>query len=52
MLIDTHAHLDMPQFDNDREDVILRAKQNNITIKPSVFDLKKPQIIKTPSNGL
>ena len=26
MLIDTHAHLEMEPFDNDREDAIKRAK--------------------------
>jgi TatD DNase family protein len=29
-IIDTHAHLDMPHFDNDREDVISRAKEAGI----------------------
>ncbi len=32
MLIDTHAHLDFPQFDNDRKDVIERAKKEGILI--------------------
>lgn len=32
MLIDTHAHLDFPQFDNDRREVIERAKNNGIWI--------------------
>jgi TatD DNase family protein len=30
MLIDTHAHLDSPKFDNDREEVISRALQAGI----------------------
>jgi TatD DNase family protein len=30
MLIDTHAHLDSPKFDNDRDDVISRARQAEI----------------------
>jgi TatD DNase family protein len=31
MLIDTHAHLDFPAFDADREDVIARATQAGVT---------------------
>jgi Tat protein secretion system quality control protein TatD with DNase activity len=27
MLIDTHAHLDMREFNDDREDVIKRARK-------------------------
>lgn len=30
MLIDTHAHLDSPKFDNDREEVIARALEAGI----------------------
>ncbi|MCX8125918.1 MAG: TatD family hydrolase [Dehalococcoidia bacterium] len=30
-LIDTHAHLDMPQFDHDREEVIERAYRSGVT---------------------
>ncbi|MFW6269645.1 MAG: TatD family hydrolase [Bacillota bacterium] len=29
-LIDTHAHLDFPRFDKDREEVIKRARKNDI----------------------
>ncbi len=30
MLIDTHCHLDFPEFDADREDVLRRAQENGI----------------------
>jgi TatD DNase family protein len=30
MLIDTHCHLDFPEFDQDREEVILRAKNARV----------------------
>ncbi len=30
MLIDTHCHLDFEQFDPDRQDVILRAKESGV----------------------
>jgi TatD DNase family protein len=30
MLIDTHCHLDFPHFDNDREEVIKRSRDNKI----------------------
>jgi TatD DNase family protein len=30
-IIDTHAHLDMPEFDQDRDEVINRARENGIT---------------------
>lgn len=30
-IIDTHAHLDMPEFDQDRDDLIKRALENGIT---------------------
>ena len=29
-LIDTHSHIYLPHFDNDRNEVILRARQNNV----------------------
>jgi len=32
MLIDTHAHLDLPQFDPDRDEMINRASNENIVI--------------------
>ena len=31
MLIDTHCHLDFPEFDHDRDEVIRRAKDNDIS---------------------
>lgn len=31
MLIDTHAHLNAPEFDEDREVVIARAKENGVS---------------------
>ncbi|WP_019006083.1 TatD family hydrolase [Cohnella laeviribosi] len=32
MLIDTHAHLDSPKFDNDRAEVIARAREAGVDI--------------------
>ena len=32
MLIDTHCHLDFPEFDPDRDQVIERAKTQGINI--------------------
>jgi TatD DNase family protein len=32
MLIDTHCHLDFPEFDPDREDVLRRARENGVEI--------------------
>ena len=32
MLIDTHCHLDFPQFNSDREDVIRRCRENGVGI--------------------
>jgi len=31
MLVDTHCHLDFPEFDRDREEVIRRAKEQGIS---------------------
>lgn len=31
MLIDSHTHLDAAQFDEDRQDIIRRAKENGVT---------------------
>jgi len=30
MLIDTHAHLDMPEFDKDRDEVVKRAQEDGV----------------------
>ncbi|SJZ75591.1 TatD family hydrolase [Selenihalanaerobacter shriftii] len=30
MLVDTHAHIDFPKFDQDRQQVIKRAKESNL----------------------
>nr|BAL54589.1 Mg-dependent DNase [uncultured prokaryote] len=30
MIVDTHAHLDFPEFDRDRDDVVKRAKQKGV----------------------
>lgn len=30
MLVDTHAHIDFPRFNDDRDEVIKRAKENNL----------------------
>ncbi len=30
MFVDTHAHLDFPEFDEDRDEVIKRAKENGV----------------------
>ncbi|MFA4911745.1 MAG: TatD family hydrolase [Desulfobacteria bacterium] len=30
MLVDSHAHLDLPEFDDDRDEVIKRAKESGI----------------------
>jgi TatD DNase family protein len=32
MLVDSHAHLDMPQFDSDRDDVIQRARDAGVEL--------------------
>ena len=31
MFFDTHCHIHMPQFDNDRTDVITRMRQAQVT---------------------
>jgi TatD DNase family protein len=32
MLIDSHAHLDVPAYDSDRDEVIARARQSGIEL--------------------
>lgn len=39
-LIDTHAHLDLPQFDRDREEVIARARGAGIGVITVGIDLE------------
>ncbi|MFQ6116666.1 MAG: TatD family hydrolase [Candidatus Bipolaricaulia bacterium] len=39
MLIDTHAHLDLPQFDRDRVRVIARAREEGIQVITVGIDL-------------
>lgn len=36
MLFDTHAHLNDPQFDPDRDEVIRRARENGLTLMVNV----------------
>ncbi len=47
-IIDTHAHLDMPHFDNDREAVVKRAKEAGVnTIISAGIDLDSShQVVK------
>jgi len=32
MLIDVHAHLDCPQFDSDRDEVVERAEKEGVIV--------------------
>lgn len=43
MLYDTHAHLDMKQFDKDRQQVIQRARKDQIEVITVGVDLKSSQ---------
>jgi TatD DNase family protein len=36
MIVDTHAHLDMPQFDSDRREVIQRARDAGVELLLSI----------------
>jgi TatD DNase family protein len=62
MIIDVHCHLDFEQFDGDRDEVIERAKQNNVKIiisngtnlekNKKVLELSKKYDIIKPAFGL
>ncbi len=43
-LIDTHAHLDCPEFDHDRAEVISRASTQRIGVVTMGVDLKSSQV--------
>lgn len=43
MLYDTHAHLDMKQFDKDRQQVIQRARKEQIEVITVGVDLNSSQ---------
>lgn len=47
MLIDTHAHIYSEDFDNDRDEVIIRAKTQGIKhiIMPSISQAEYPRLI-------
>ncbi len=32
MIVDSHAHLDLPQFDADRHDVIMHARDEGVEL--------------------
>jgi len=42
-LVDSHAHLDMPEFDSDREDVVRRALAAGVTAVLCPADLVQPR---------
>ena len=46
MLIDTHTHIYGPEFDDDREDVIMRAKEAGVNhlILPAVNEESIPRM--------
>ena len=53
MLIDSHAHLDFPDFSNDLEDVLRRAEEAEvkrvITIGTSIESSRRFEML--PANG-
>lgn len=50
-MIDTHSHIYSEEFDADRQDVILRAKENGVTkiILPNVDSESLPRLLETES---
>ena len=62
MIVDVHCHLDYKQFDKDRDEVIKRAKENNVKIiisngtdlesNKKVLELSKKYDIVKPAVGL
>ena len=43
-IVDTHAHLDMPHFDSDREEMIKRAQENGIILINTIgIDIESSQ---------
>lgn len=42
-IVDSHAHLDMPEFDPDREEVLLRAESAGVKAVLCPLDLIKPE---------
>ena len=62
MIIDVHCHLDFEQFDNDRDEVIERAKKSNVKViisngtnlekNKKVLELSKKYDIVKPAYGI
>jgi len=46
-LVDSHAHLDMPEFDPDRADVVRRAGEAGIVAILCPADLTRPESLRT-----
>ena len=47
VLVDSHAHLDVAEFDADREAVIARAQQAGVRHLLLIADLTKPESVRT-----